>query len=347
MPKNSEERDKLLQELAYLEQAEYIDKQIYAQLVGIVEQHFSESRQVRGLLDRYNQPICEGDKVLAIPYEHITKKREVGIVFWMDEYSAWGVQIWDNEEKGMYHSYLFSQLNEIEVLERKPDTEAEQKIPPTVFSEKLVEDCWKEHDAKVDKERAEQSGEVDEDVQELIDWLQKCIDRPAMIQVSHPHLAWYPTEKDKANWQKVKQLLTQQPVQVDEEKKIEEIRMMIQKATSEYMPVYRRIYLNDAVEVEIRKLLARQPVQVDELIEGFDEMVSHFGYKGSRYSDLIVRIKTAILIQKRTVTRAWIEKELNAHLRLEDEALRDYVHVVADIIVDILTDFGIEVTTEK
>ena len=40
--KNSEERDKLLQELAYLEQAEYIDKQIYAQLVEIVEQYYSE-----------------------------------------------------------------------------------------------------------------------------------------------------------------------------------------------------------------------------------------------------------------------------------------------------------------
>ena len=58
---------------------------------------------------------------------------------------------------------------------------------------------------------------------------------------------------------------------VDEEKKIEEIRMMIQKATSEYMPVYRRIYLNDAVEVEIRKLLTRQPVQVDEDIENLIE----------------------------------------------------------------------------
>ena len=46
---------------------------------------------------------------------------------------------------------------------------------------------------------------------------------------------------------------------------------------------------------------------------------------------------------KRVVTRAWIEKELNAHLRLEDEALRDYVHVIADIIVEIFTAFGIEV----
>jgi len=36
------EKDELLQELAYLDQAEYIDKQAYAQLVKIVEQHFSE-----------------------------------------------------------------------------------------------------------------------------------------------------------------------------------------------------------------------------------------------------------------------------------------------------------------
>ncbi len=42
MPKTSMEKDELLQELAYLDQAEYIDKQAYAQLVKIVEQHFSE-----------------------------------------------------------------------------------------------------------------------------------------------------------------------------------------------------------------------------------------------------------------------------------------------------------------
>ena len=53
-----------------------------------------------------------------------------------------------------------------------------------------------------------------------------------------------------------------EPQVVDEEKKIEEIRMMIQKATSEYMPVFRRIILNDAVEVEIRKLLTQQKREV-------------------------------------------------------------------------------------
>ena len=154
----SMEKDELLQELAYLDQAEYIDKQACVQLVKIVEQHF------------YQKSITDG------------------ICF--------------DEQAGIMKCLKCGNESTYKGL---PDTEAEQKIPPTVFSEKLVEDCWKEHDAKVDKERAEQSGEV------------------------------------------------------DEEKKIEEIRMMIQKATSDYMPVYRRIYLNDAVEVEIRKLLTRQP----------------------------------------------------------------------------------------
>ena len=43
---NSMEQDKLLQELAYLDQAEYIDKQAYAQLVEIVEGHFGPQKNV-------------------------------------------------------------------------------------------------------------------------------------------------------------------------------------------------------------------------------------------------------------------------------------------------------------
>ena len=35
-------KEELLQELAYLKQAEYISKQAYTQLVKMVEQHFSE-----------------------------------------------------------------------------------------------------------------------------------------------------------------------------------------------------------------------------------------------------------------------------------------------------------------
>ena len=62
-----------------------------------------------------------------------------------------------------------------------------------------------------------------------------------------------------------------EPQVVDEEKKIEEIRMMIQKATSEYMPVFRRIILNDAVEVEIRKLLTQQKRTVE--VEEFNKLL--------------------------------------------------------------------------
>jgi len=39
-------REKLLQELAYLDQAEYINKQAYVQFVKIVEQHFSEGHLI-------------------------------------------------------------------------------------------------------------------------------------------------------------------------------------------------------------------------------------------------------------------------------------------------------------
>ena len=46
MPKNSKERDKLLQELAYLDQAEYINKQVYTQLVKIVEESFNNKHLI-------------------------------------------------------------------------------------------------------------------------------------------------------------------------------------------------------------------------------------------------------------------------------------------------------------
>ena len=33
--------------------------------------------------------------------------------------------------------------------------------------------------------------------QQKLDWLQKTLDRPCFLQVSHPHLAWYPTKEDQ------------------------------------------------------------------------------------------------------------------------------------------------------
>ena len=74
---------------------------------------------VRGRKDRNGQTIHDGDRILAVPYKHITKREEVGFVFWADEYSGWMVKIWDNEERGAYHSYHLYQLEEIEVLEEE------------------------------------------------------------------------------------------------------------------------------------------------------------------------------------------------------------------------------------
>jgi len=96
---------------------------------------------------------------------------------------------------------------------------------------------------------------------------------------------------------------------------------------------------------------AEQSGEVDEeKIEAIVDMID-FSILPRRWSkkdiELVVWYTAKELLtrqpQKRVVTREWIEKELNAHLRLEDEALRDYVHVIADIIVEIFTAFGIEV----
>jgi len=99
---------------------------------------------------------------------------------------------------------------------------------------------------------------------------------------------------------------------------------------------------------------AEQSGEVDgELIEWLKEQLNQYAFLQLSHPHL-VKVPTEddqkkflrlmqLLQQKRVVSREWIEKELNAHLRLEDEALRDYVHVIADIIVEIFTAFGIEV----
>ena len=67
-------KDELLQELAYLEQAEYIDKQIYTKLVEIVEQHFSDpnKKSLGKLAEEYGVPyslVHAIDARLAKDYE--------------------------------------------------------------------------------------------------------------------------------------------------------------------------------------------------------------------------------------------------------------------------------------
>ena len=39
--------------------------------------------------------------------------------------------------------------------------------------------------------------------QQKVDWLQKALDRSCLLQVSHPHLAWYPT-KDQEIYNEIK-----------------------------------------------------------------------------------------------------------------------------------------------
>ena len=39
--------------------------------------------------------------------------------------------------------------------------------------------------------------------QQKVDWLQKALDRPCLLQVNHPHLAWYPTEEDREIYQEI------------------------------------------------------------------------------------------------------------------------------------------------
>jgi len=157
------QKDELLAELAYLDQAEYIDKQACVQLVKIVERHFYQ----KGITD--------------------------GICF--------------DEQAGIMKCLKCGNESTYKGL---PDTEAEQKIPPTVFSEKLVEDCWKEHDAKVDKERAGQSGVVD---REIVDNIIRCVlNWYTIMGDTYGELDWDETRKG------IRELL-QQPVQVDEETK--------------------------------------------------------------------------------------------------------------------------------
>ena len=64
------QKDELLAELAYLEQAEYIDKQACVQLVKIVEQHFSEPKKAAVKLMAVNTVV---KMINAMPEEERTE----------------------------------------------------------------------------------------------------------------------------------------------------------------------------------------------------------------------------------------------------------------------------------
>ena len=82
----SMEKDELLQELAYLDQAEYIDKQACVQLVKIVEQHFSEpdteaegveehpDGEIAGLAERYTDLLLTKAQDEPLDFRRVFKK---------------------------------------------------------------------------------------------------------------------------------------------------------------------------------------------------------------------------------------------------------------------------------
>ena len=39
--------------------------------------------------------------------------------------------------------------------------------------------------------------------QQKLDWLKEALDHFCFLQVTHPHLAWYPNEEDKAIYQEI------------------------------------------------------------------------------------------------------------------------------------------------
>ena len=46
-----------------------------------------------------------------------------------------------------------------------------------------------------------------DEVDDLIKWLEDNLNRSCALQISHPHLAWKPTEKDRQRFARVKELL--------------------------------------------------------------------------------------------------------------------------------------------
>ena len=126
--------------------------------------------------------------------------------------------------------------------------------------------------------------------------------------------------------------------------------LLLTKAQDEPLD-FRRVFkkcINEVLKLYHQRLINTQAGQSGEVDE---ELITDLKIFENYCKDCIPewyeKIKRARQLLARQpqkqVTREWIEKELNAHLRLEDEDLRDYVHVIADIIVEIFTAFGIEV----
>jgi len=119
-----EEKDKLLQELAYLDQAEYIDKQAYAQLVKIVEEYFRQPVQVVDndtilkIFEMYDEPELIGWKIAKVRelLTHLSTNKRTVTMGWVWELK----DLFIGYEAGNPISLVLNKLKEqgIEVKEK-------------------------------------------------------------------------------------------------------------------------------------------------------------------------------------------------------------------------------------
>jgi len=213
-------------------------------------------------------------------------------------------------------------------------------MAPTVFSEKMVEDYWKEQDAK---HKADQEQGVDEElIERTLEKLSECCD----VGYSYTQdREWGELDKEKAG-AIIKQLLTRQPMVVDEglieaivdmvdfsilprrwsKKDIELVVRYTAKELLTRQPVESGWVWCPVCEKRIEVIDKRlQPVQVEEAIQDIAkfylpgktveellilelEQIGKRLYKnGDTVGARTIRKAIELLTQKRTVTREWVK----------------------------------------
>jgi len=81
---------------------------------------------------------------------------------------------------------------------------------------------------------------------ELLEWFKKEVSRYAILQITHPHLAYMPTERDKQAYKQIVELIKKP--EVTEE-------FILGKATEAYNLLYYKTFSPDDVTDFIRSLI--------------------------------------------------------------------------------------------
>jgi hypothetical protein len=67
---------------------------------------------------------------------------------------------------------------------------------------------------------------------EMLEWLEKNLDRSSLLQISHPHLAWFPTDDDRAMFLAIRDLIEKHG---PEEPKKKDITKDVMKASKTFL----------------------------------------------------------------------------------------------------------------